>query len=180
MSGVVAVTSGHGPSSSTARLGLAVAEAAAGRLPEGHVHHLELRTFATQVTESVLSGVPATEVVAAIEVLQEADALVVATPTINASFSGLLKTFLDTLPLDTLRGLPTAIAATGGTQRHTLVLDQSVRPMLAFLRAVVLPTSLFATADEWAGPRPGVELGRRIDVVADELAMFSRLSRVPL
>lgn len=174
---IVVVTAGHAPASSTARLGLAMAEATARALGGApRVRHLELRTFATAVAESVVTGTPAPEVADAIAALQGADALIVATPTINASFSGLLKSFLDTLPLDTLRGLPTAIAATGGTQRHTLVLDQSVRPMLAFLRAVVLPTCLFATADEWDGPRPGPGLGRRIDDVADELAVFSRLS----
>lgn len=176
MSTVVAVTAGHGPSSSTARLGTTLAAATAEALGSADVRHLELRTFAGAVTETVISGVPTPEVADAVTTLQAADALVVVTPTINASFSGLLKSFLDTLPLDTLRGLPTAIAATGGTQRHTLVLDQAVRPMLAFCRAVVLPTCLYATADEWDGPRPGPELGVRIAQVADELAAFSRLS----
>ncbi|GAB3708413.1 NAD(P)H-dependent oxidoreductase [Mariniluteicoccus flavus] len=174
---VAVVTAGHGPASSTARLGIALGDATARAMGAGtRVRHLELRTFAGDVTEAVVTGVAGPSVADAIAVLQGADALVVVTPTINASFSGLLKSFLDTLPLDTLRGLPTAIAATGGTQRHTLVLDQSVRPMLAFLRAVVLPTCLYATADEWDGPHPGDELASRIGQVGDELAVFTGLA----
>ena len=83
--------------------------------------------------------------------------------------------FLDVLPPDALRSVPTAIAATGGTTRHTLVLDQAVRPMLGYQRAVVLPSCLFVTADEWEGPRPGAALAARVADAGAELAHFARL-----
>lgn len=175
---VVVISSGHVPASSTARLGTLLGQRTADLLGSAgvpaDVDHLELRTVAGSVTEALVSGERGPEVVAAVASVQAADALVLVTPTINASFSGLLKCFLDVLPMDALRGVPTVIGATGGTQRHTLVLDQAVRPMLAFLRAVVLPTCLFVTADEWDGALPGVELGQRVDQAADELATFCR------
>ena len=87
----------------------------------------------------------------------------------------MLKSFLDVLPLDALRSVPVTIAATGGTQRHTLVLDQAVRPMLGFQRAIVLPSCLFVTADEWNGPRPTPPLEERIREVGAELAAFTPL-----
>ncbi len=178
---VVVVSSGHVPASSTARLGSLVGDRTVSLLVGAGipavVEHRELRTIAGVVTESLVRGEVAPEVATAVDSVRSADALVLVTPTINASFSGLLKCFLDVLPLDALRGVPTVIGATGGTQRHTLVLDQAVRPMLAFLRAVVLPTCLFVTADEWEGAMPGVDLASRVDLAAEELADFCRATR---
>ena len=179
---ILVLSAGHAPASSTARLGELVGRRAAALLADAgvaaEVVHLRLRDHAAAVTEALVTGQVGDELAAAVASVQVADALVVVTPTVNASFSGLLKCFLDVLPLDTLRGLPCIIAATGGTQRHTLVLDQAVRPLLGFLRAVVLPTGLFVTADEWSGAVPGEGLAARVDAAASELADFSRASRI--
>ena len=179
---VVVVSAGLSEASSTARLGQLVADTARARVVErgfrGRVDHLELRHIAVPVAHSLVEGTLAPEVSNAIERVRGADALVAATPTINASFSGVLKSFFDCLPTDLLRGLPTVIAATGGTQRHTLVLDSAVRPMLGYLRAVVLPSSLFVTADEWMGARPSAELAARVESAAEELVHYARASRV--
>lgn len=171
------VTAGHVAASSTARLGLLLGEAARERLSESgvdlEVTHVELRRTAVDVAQALVTGERSEAVEEALSVVATADALVIVTPTINASFSGLLKSFLDLLPPDALRSVPASIAATGGSQRHTLVLDQAVRPMLGFLRAIVLPQCLFVTADEWDGPRPVAALAERIDAAAAELAAFT-------
>ncbi|MDO5533731.1 MAG: NAD(P)H-dependent oxidoreductase [Propionibacteriaceae bacterium] len=174
---VVVLSAGHVEASSTARLGGLLgsaahdALAAAGRPAE--VTHLELRRVAVDVTTALLGAERTPALQDAVASVQHADALVVVTPTINASFSGLLKSFLDVLPPDALRSVPTTIAATGGTQRHTLVLDQAVRPMLGYQRAIVLPNCLYVTADEWEGPRPSAPLAERIGVAGAELAAFT-------
>jgi len=171
------VTAGHREASCTARLGHHLATATATVLATaGHdtrVASVELRRIAVDVTRVLVDGDASPEVDAAVAAVRAADALVLVTPTVNASYSGLLKSFLDVLPPEALRGVPTAIAATGGTQRHTLVLDQAVRPMLSFQRAIVLPSCLFVTAEEWDGPRPTAALAERIAVTAAELALFA-------
>ena len=43
------------------------------------------------------------------------------------------------------------LGATGGTARHSLVLEHALRPVFTYLRAVVVPTSVFAATDDWAG-----------------------------
>ncbi len=175
---IVVVSAGHAPASSTARLGEAIGEAARAALSragvDASIEHLEVRRIAGAVVRALVDAVRDEAIVEAVAAIQRADALVVVTPTVNASFSGLLKSFLDVLPPNALRSVPTIIAATGGTARHTLVLDQAVRPMLGFQRAVVLPSALFATADEWDGPRPGAELAARIAAAGEELALFTR------
>lgn len=171
------VTAGHVAASSTTRLGLLLGDAARDRLAEtgvdAEITHVELRRTAMDVARALVEGVQSEAVGDALSAVATADALIIVTPTINASFSGLLKSFLDLLPPDALRSVPTAIAATGGSQRHTLVLDQAVRPMLGYLRAIVLPQCLFVTADEWDGPRPIPALAGRIDAAAAELAAFT-------
>lgn len=180
---VVAISAGHSAVSSTGRLAALLAEAGAGELRLRGVRcetdHLELRTIAADVVASLVDGVVRPTVSNAIATVHAADALVIVTPTINASFSGLLKTFLDVLPPDALRSVPTTIAATGGTSRHTLMLDQALRPMLGYQRAVVLPCCLYVTAEEWDGPRPGRQLAARIETAGRELAAFALLDAVP-
>ncbi|MBO3724825.1 NAD(P)H-dependent oxidoreductase [Actinomyces bowdenii] len=173
---LVVVSAGHAPASGTSRLGRLIADEVGRRRQGTAVEHIELRTIATDVVTALITGEACPPVHRAIELVRSADALVLLTPTINASFSGLLKCFLDVLPRDSLRGLPILMGATGGTQRHTLVLDQSLRPMLASLRAVVLPSALFVTAEEWQGQAPGPELGERVRASSQELIRFLALS----
>ena len=174
---IVVLSAGHAPASSTARLAGLLGESALAALRSagrrGSVEHVELRRIALDVTATLLGGERTPELAAAVASVQAADALVVVTPTINASFSGLLKSFLDVLPVDALRSVPVAIAATGGTQRHTLVLDQAVRPLLGYQRAIVLPSCLYVTADEWDGPRPSPALSERLALAGAELAAFT-------
>jgi NAD(P)H-dependent FMN reductase len=50
------------------------------------------------------------------------------------------------------------IAATGGTARHSLALEHAIRPLFTYLRAVTVPTAVFAAAEDWgsAGPYASV------------------------
>ncbi len=57
----------------------------------------------------------------------------------SASYSGLFKSFFDVLDKEALVGKPVLIGATGGTGRHSLVLEHALRPLFAYLRAVVVP-----------------------------------------
>ena len=84
-----------------------------------------------------------------------ADGLIAVTPAFNASFSGLFKSFFDVLPEGTVSDMPVLIAATGGTERHSLVLEHALRPMFSYLHAVVSPTGVYAATDDFgAGRRP--------------------------
>ena len=45
--------------------------------------------------------------------------------------------------------MPVLVAATGGTARHSLALDHALRPLFAYLGALVLPTGVYAASDDW-------------------------------
>jgi FMN reductase len=49
--------------------------------------------------------------------------------------------------------MPVLIGATGGSARHSLMLDHAMRPLFSYLRAVVLPTSVYAAPQDWGGHR---------------------------
>ena len=60
--------------------------------------------------------------------------MIAVTPTFNASYSGLFKSFFDVLEQDALTDMPVLVAATGGTERHSLVLEHALRPLFSYLR----------------------------------------------
>ena len=66
-----------------------------------------------------------------------------ASPVFNASYSGLFKMFVDALPMGTLDGVPVLLGATGGSARHSLVLEHASRPLFAYLRATTTATGVF-------------------------------------
>jgi FMN reductase len=87
----------------------------------------------------------------------------------SASYSGLFKMFFDVLGPDLLRGKPVLLAATAGTARHSLVLEHAVRPLFSYLRAITVPTAVFAATEDFGGAR-SAEFSERIATAATELA----------
>ena len=105
------------------------------------------------------------------DAVAEADAVIAVTPVYQASFSGLFKTFVDVVDEGSLRGTPVLMAATAGTARHSLVLEHAMRPMFAYLKAVAVPTAVFAASEDWGSSGTVDEgLDGRIRVAAGELA----------
>ncbi|SAK92175.1 NADPH-dependent FMN reductase [Caballeronia catudaia] len=85
---------------------------------------------------------------AALALVEEAQAVVIATPLYKASYSGLLKTFLDLLPRSALASKPVLPFATGGSLAHLLALDYALKPVLASLGAQHVLGNVFATECE--------------------------------
>jgi FMN reductase len=169
------VTAGLSQPSSTRLLADRLAEAATRKLAEAGqdvlVEIVELRPLAHALADNLVTGFPPAELEAAIATVTAADALVAVTPVFTASYSGLFKTFFDVLDQDALVGKPTIIAATAGTARHSLVLEHALRPVLSYLRAVVVPTAVFAATEDFGAPAgPTSPLQERVDRAASELA----------
>lgn len=127
---------------------------------------IEMRTLAHDVVDLLLTRVATPELKAALEAVQDADGLIVVSPTFTMSYSGLFKSFIDVLEDGSLTGVPVLLAATGGTARHSMVLDTSLRPLLSYLKAITLPTAVYAAAEDWGSPG----LDARIEKAGRELA----------
>ena len=96
-------------------------------------------------------------IVRATALVRDADAIVIATPVYKASYTGILKAFLDLLPQDGLEGKLVLPLATGGSQSHMLVLDYALRPVLASLAARFILPGIYATSEQLPGtPEAGL------------------------
>jgi len=111
----------------------------------------EVRDIAIDVTNNLITGVPTARLATLIDDLTTADGLIIVTPVFNSTFNGLFKSFLDCVGPTALSGLPTLIGATGGTPRHSLVLDYGMRPVLTYMHADVMTTGVYAATEDWAG-----------------------------
>jgi FMN reductase len=192
---IVAVSASLSEESTTSRLAqrlLATAAAAAplstggfdrrercslAQPPEKNVETelIELRPIAHGIMDAMLTGFAVGDTEAALEKVANADGLIIVTPLYTTTYSGLLKCFIDVLagsdPSNSpMKGTPTLLAATGGTPRHSLALDYSLRPLFSYLHADVLSTVVFAATDDWAGTGDKVRpLTSRIDRAGKEL-----------
>ncbi|MCG5218713.1 FMN reductase [Streptosporangium sp. KLBMP 9127] len=172
---LVVVTAGLGKPSTTRLL--------ADRLAEGAVRSLagertvetqvvELRDLAVDIANNLVTGFPGARLRDALEAVRRADGLIAVTPIFTASYSGLFKSFFDVIDNSALDGKPVLVAATGGTARHSLALEHALRPLFAYLRAIVVPTAVYAASEDWgtAGDAATGDLATRIARASGELA----------
>lgn len=82
--------------------------------------------------------------------VEQADVLVVVTPVYRGSYTGLFKHFFDFIDQDALVDTPILLAATGGSERHALVIDHQLRPLFSFFQARTLPLGVYATDKDFA------------------------------
>ncbi|MCT2338920.1 CE1759 family FMN reductase [Corynebacterium sp. p3-SID1056] len=136
------------------------------------VRTVEVRDYAQDLTQLMLTSIDSPALEALKRVISQADGLVAVSPVFQGSYSGLFKMLFDALHTDALNAMPTIIAATGGSQRHALVTEYALRPLLTYLHAHVVPTSLFAATADFGsdGGDEGAALTQRIERAARELA----------
>jgi FMN reductase len=130
---------------------------------------IELRELAHPLADHLLTGFASGALAEAIETVRHADGLIVVTPVFAASYSGLFKMFFEVLEQDILRGKPVLLGATAGTARHSLVLEHAMRPLFSYLRAITVPTAVFAATEDFGGTK-SAEFTTRIETAAHELA----------
>ncbi len=132
---------------------------------------VELRDYAHDIVDNMLTGFAPPRLEELKNQLVAADGVVATTPIFSQSFSGLFKSFLDVIDQKSLVNKPVYLGATAGTARHSLALEFAVRPVFAYLKALVSPTAVFAASEDWGGAG-GIsnELDARIARGAQEFA----------
>jgi FMN reductase len=151
---IAVVHAGLGQPSSTRLLADRLADATVHELQAlGHdvsVEVIELRDHGHAIIDAMLTGFPTGDLASDIETITGADGVIAVSPLFTTTYSGLFKSFVDILDKDALTGMPVLLGATGGTPRHSLALEYSMRPLFTYLRADVVTTSVFAATDDWA------------------------------
>lgn len=151
------------PSKTRALVLTAVAQAAARFDAEGEV--LDLVDFGPSLGQARRAAELDETAKAHLDRLLTADALVVASPVYKGSYTGLFKHLFDLIDPAALRDRPVLLAATGGGEKHALVVEHQLRPLLAFFEAQVLPTAIYASDRDYTDGRP------------TSAALFERLAR---
>jgi FMN reductase len=189
---LVVVSAGTSDPSSTRMLADRTAQRAAAlagrRGATVRTRVIDLRELATDITTALTSQLITRKLQQAVDALGAADGLIAAAPVYKAGPSGLFTSFFHVLDNDLLIGLPVVLAATAGTARHALVVDDQMRSLFAYLRTLPVPTSLFAAPEDWGAnagapgggelrggePRGGEQsaLNKRIDRAAFELVLL--------
>ncbi|MFF0434927.1 FMN reductase [Streptomyces sp. NPDC004327] len=150
---LIAVSAGLSSPSSTRLLADRLLQAARYRLAEQEyavdVEVVELRDLAVDIAKNFVTGFPSEKLQETIDKVTGADGVIAVTPVFTASYSGLFKSFFDLIDPAALTGVPVLLGATGGTARHSLVLDHALRPLFAYLRASVSPTAVYAASEDW-------------------------------
>lgn len=96
----------------------------------------------------------ATTARSALDVILSADALVVASPVYKGSYTGLFKHLFDLVEPQALAGKPVLLAASGGGDRHALVIEHQLRPLFGFFEAQTLPTGVYASDRDFSNGQP--------------------------
>ncbi len=132
----------------------------------------ELVDLAALPADALLGRAAAPAVTAALEVTTRARIVVAGTPVYRATYSGLLKTFFDLLPQDSLIGKIGVPLVTGHAAAHSLAVDHGMRPLFASLGATVVASGVYATSAQFQDGKPGTELLHAVDrAVREALAL---------
>jgi len=172
---IAVISAGLSNPSSTRMLADRLAAATAKQLSERgieiEVDVFELRDYAHDITNNLLTGFAPPALESVINAVVSADAVIAVTPIFSTSYSGLFKSFIDVLDPDALSGKPVLIGANAGTARHSLAIDYAIRPLFTYLHAEPVSTGVFAASSDWGASADNVApLGERIDRGARELA----------
>jgi len=150
------------------------------------VHHVGVYRLGTSFTSAVQREDVDETVEAEIRAVETADVLVAATPVYRASYSGMFKHFFDLVDQYALANKPVILLATGGSDRHALVIEHALRPLFAFFQAATVPVGFYANAGDFDGTTvlnnevySRIEMGLRDVLPALTLAAADRSAAEP-
>lgn len=141
---IVAISGGLNAPSKTEALLQTLVERLAKAIPI-QVHFIKFSEIAPLLGGAIYRNQLPQQVQDDLATVENADALIVGTPVYRASFTGLFKHFFDFVEQNALIDVPVLLAASGGSERHALVLEHQLRPLFSFFQAQTLPIGVYAT-----------------------------------
>ena len=141
---IVAISGGLNAPSKTEALLQTLVERLAKAIPI-QVHFIKFSEIAPLLGGAIYRNQLPQQVQDDLAAVENADALIVGTPVYRASFTGLFKHFFDFVEQNALIDVPVLLAASGGSERHALVLEHQLRPLFSFFQAQTLPIGVYAT-----------------------------------
>jgi FMN reductase len=115
------------------------------------VHLIELGNIGPQFAGALYRSQLPAAVEAEVAAIESADLLIVASPVYRGSYTGLFKHLFDFVHHEALTDVPVLLAATGGSDRHALVIDHQLRPLFSFFQSRTLPIGVYAVEKDFEG-----------------------------
>jgi len=115
------------------------------------LHLIEVGKLAPQLGPALYRSHLPEAVEAELQAIESADLLIVASPVYRGSYTGLFKHLFDLVHQDALIDVPVLLAATGGSDRHSLVIDHQLRPLFSFFQARTAPLGVYASEQDFTG-----------------------------
>jgi FMN reductase len=161
---VVAVSGSlHTPSKTTALVKEILATL--GRHEAIDAHLIEVHTLGPHFAGALTRDQLPAEVELELQRIENADLLVVASPVYRASFTGLFKHLFDFVGQYALVDVPVLLAATGGSDRHALIIEHQFRPLFGFFQALTLPIGIYANDSDFSNYQvSSLDLQERLDL----------------
>jgi len=130
------------------------------------------------------------EALAALAAVENADVIVVGSPAYRAAYTGIFKHFFDFVGQYALVDKPIVLTATGGSDRHALLVEHQMRPLFGFFQALTLPLGIFATETDFEKQpdngytiiseelttRIALSISRTIPLLSSQLSLTGRLA----
>jgi FMN reductase len=166
---VVVLVGNPRPRSRTYEAAHLLAEELSGRQPD---HSVDLADLG-----AALFDPEDPRVAAAVAAVQGAGLLVVASPTYKASYTGLLKLFLDGVDAGSLAGVTAVPLMLGGHWRHSLAAELLLKPLLVELGATVPTRGLFLLDSDYTASE---ELEKWLKSARPQVAATVNAQRAPV
>lgn len=132
------------------------------------LHLIELSNIAPDLVASFNPADLPISIQEDIQAIENADLLIVATPVYRASYTGLFKHLFDLVNYESLIDVPVLLAATGGSERHALIIDHELRPLFSFFQALTLPVGVYGTEADFVNYKlNNPVLSARIDLAIE-------------
>ena len=179
---ITVLSAGLGVPSSSRLLADQLAAAAEHELTDAGyqvmVDVVELRELAVDIANNFVTGYAAPRLADDIAGVEASDGIIAVSPVFSASYSGLFKSFIDVLDPKSLEGKAVVLGATGGTDRHQMVLEYAMRPLFSYLRTRMTATAVFAGPQDWGNTDDGASpLSDRVQRAASEFAALLKGAR---
>ncbi|NML35001.1 FMN reductase [Paraburkholderia antibiotica] len=144
-------------------------------------HLIELGQIAPQLAGALHRAQVSKDLDTHIAAIESADLLVVASPVYRGSYTGLFKHLFDLVHHEALFDAPVLLAATGGSDRHALVIDHQLRPLFSFFQARTLPVGVYASEADFNGYQlTSHALQERIALAISRALPWLHAGRVPV
>ncbi|AHY59276.1 FMN reductase [Stenotrophomonas rhizophila] len=145
------------------------------------VQWVELAPIARSLGQALTREEVEPRIEQALQRIEAADLLIAAAPVYRGSYPGLFKHLVDFIGLEALVDVPVLLAATGGSERHALVIDHQLRPLFSFLQAHTLPIGVYATPADFSDEQvSSAALQARIVLAAERAAAHLSPTAAPL